>query len=313
MNENRLAANRMNALKSTGPQSPQGKTRSSRNSLKHGLLAQAPILSGVESRKAWERHRYGVFKSIAPVGYVEEFLTNRLALISWRQCRVVRYEAEVASAAIAMTGPDMESRSELGSGKPSDPAEARARADRASAVVRLLSQLSSMADEEKLDTQVAVASLWALWRELPNNFDRISIPGVPDDNTEFDAFDSWTAGLLRNGLEAYAAAARIVPQALLKKCVLSVWKSREDAEAEERNLVERGQHWRLLLERENRSRMLLEPDVLDKVSRYDTSLERSFFRTLHEIQRLQASRCGAIVAPSAAIDVDLTVHSESAS
>jgi len=167
-----------------------------------------------------------------------------------------------------------------------------------------------MADEEKLDTQVAVASLWALWRELPNNFDEVSIPGIPDNDAEFNAFDNWTAGLLRTGLEAYAAAARIVPQALLKKCVLSVWKSREDAEAEERNLVERGQHWKLLLERENRRRMLLEPSVLDKVSRYESSLERSFFRTLHEIQRLQASRCGAIVPPPAAMDVDLTVHSE---
>lgn len=143
--------------------------------------------------------------------------------------------------------------------------------------------------------------------------DNIFIPGVPDDDAEFNAFDQWTAGLLRKGVEVYAASARMTPEVLLNKCILSISKNREDAEEEERDLVAREQRWKLLLERENRCRKLLEPDVLDKVGRYDSHLERSFFRILHEIQRLQASRRGAVVAPPAAIDVDLTVHPEGSS
>jgi len=38
-NRQRLA-NRQNSQQSTGPQSPGGKARSSRNALKHGLLAK---------------------------------------------------------------------------------------------------------------------------------------------------------------------------------------------------------------------------------------------------------------------------------
>ena len=108
MTENQLAANRRNALKSTGPKSKGGKSRSSRNSLKHGALTAAPILPGVESIEAWEEHRDGVLKSLAPLGYLENLLAVRLAVASWRLWRVVRYEAEVAAAAVAMAETDLE-------------------------------------------------------------------------------------------------------------------------------------------------------------------------------------------------------------
>src|SRR6185295_10000903 len=39
-----LSANRRNAKHSTGPRTPQGKTKSSQNSLKHGLCSQSPTL-----------------------------------------------------------------------------------------------------------------------------------------------------------------------------------------------------------------------------------------------------------------------------
>jgi hypothetical protein len=278
MTEKKLAANRMNALKSTGPKSPIGKGVSSRNSVKHGLLAEAPILSGLESRKAWERHRNGVLESMAPVGYLEELLTIRLAVVSWKMWRVSRFETEVAGAAVATAEIDLVGRAEDGLGKPPDPTDARAKANIASMIVEILENLATMIDGEKLDKHLAAATLWAFWRELPGNFEGgISIPGIPDEDTEFNAFDGWTAGLLRKAAEVYAAAARMTPDALLNKCILSISKNREDAEEKERDLVARGQRWKLLLERENRSRKLLEPDVLDKVSRYDSHLERSFF------------------------------------
>lgn len=310
MNQNRLDANRKNALKSTGPKTPNGKATSSRNALKHGVLTATPILVGLESRKAWERHRDGVLKSISPVGYIEELLTNRIAVISWKLWRVDRYEAEVAAAAVAAAELDLEDRAEPGCGKPPDPAKARARAAEAYLVGETLETLPNLTDGDRLDTQAAVATLWALLRETPDNVLDIPIPGIPDDDAEFNAFDHWTAGLLRKGAEVYAAAARITTEALLNKCILSAVKKYHDARQEECELVERGRRWELLLEREIRRRMLLEPNVLATVARYESNLERSFFRTLHEIQILQASRSGAVVPPPAAMDVDLTVRAE---
>jgi hypothetical protein len=308
MTSKRLIANRKNALKSTGPKTKSGKAASSRNAVKHGVLAATPVLPGIENREDWEKHRDGLLESLAPVGYLEEMLTIRLAVLAWRLSRVVRYEAEVSTAALARAESDLEARHERGSGKPSDPAKARKEARRAALVMETLGALRKSSDKKGLDRESAVTILWALYSELPKNVEEVPVPGIPDDPAEFDAFDHWTFGLLRKAFELHAGAAGMTFDALLKKCILSALEQRDRAKNDEVYLVHQGERWKLLLERESRSRMLLEPEVLDKVARYESNLERAFFRTLHEIQRLQASRSGAVVPPPATVDVDLTVN-----
>ena len=46
-------------------------------------------------------------------------------------------------------------------------------------------------------------------------------------------------------------------------------------------------------------------DILGKLSRYEVAIERSLYRALHELQRLQAARQGRAVAPPAVVDVEL--------
>jgi hypothetical protein len=48
-------------------------------------------------------------------------------------------------------------------------------------------------------------------------------------------------------------------------------------------------------------------DLLTKLSRYETTLERTLYRALHELQRLQAARAGQAVPPPVALDADVTV------
>jgi hypothetical protein len=50
MANDRHAANRKNALKSTGPKTPVGKAVASRNAVNHGIFTAVPILAGIESR-----------------------------------------------------------------------------------------------------------------------------------------------------------------------------------------------------------------------------------------------------------------------
>jgi hypothetical protein len=64
------------------------------------------------------------------------------------------------------------------------------------------------------------------------------------------------------------------------------------------------------LDRKRREVLLLPGETLEKVSRYETALERSLFRTLHELERLRAMRAGGPLLPPAAVDVDVAVHEE---
>ena len=47
-------------------------------------------------------------------------------------------------------------------------------------------------------------------------------------------------------------------------------------------------------------------DALSRLSRYETSMERSLYKTLHELQRLQAVRHGKEVAMPLAVDIDVS-------
>jgi hypothetical protein len=51
-------------------------------------------------------------------------------------------------------------------------------------------------------------------------------------------------------------------------------------------------------------------NALSKLSRYETSLERSMYRALHELQRLQAARQGHAVSAPGVVDVDVSTAAE---
>lgn len=52
-----------------------------------------------------------------------------------------------------------------------------------------------------------------------------------------------------------------------------------------------------------------EADAFSKLSRYETTIERTLYRALHELERLQAVRKGVRVPPPTAVDVDVVVAS----
>jgi hypothetical protein len=89
--ERQRAANRANALHSTGPKTPDGKAAVRFNAIQHGLLARDVVLPE-EDADAFEDFRNQVRASLSPVGPIEEFLVDRVVNAMWRLQRVARAE-----------------------------------------------------------------------------------------------------------------------------------------------------------------------------------------------------------------------------
>jgi hypothetical protein len=89
--ERQKAANRANALHSTGPRTSEGKAALRFNAFRHGLLAQDAVLPG-EDVDAFEDLWNRVRSEFSPVGPIEESLVDRLVSDMWRLQRLVRAE-----------------------------------------------------------------------------------------------------------------------------------------------------------------------------------------------------------------------------
>ena len=98
--EKQIQANRLNALKSTGPKSPAGKARSALNAVKHGLLTRDVLMPG-EKAKEPMAFRQEMMVELAPQGELEEFLADRVVESAWRLRRAGRMERQVVQGKLS--------------------------------------------------------------------------------------------------------------------------------------------------------------------------------------------------------------------
>ena len=91
--DKQIAASRANGAKSRGPLSPEGKTRSARNSLKHGLLARIVVLPD-ESSSRFENFVALLNEALHPETAMDHLLIGKMAAAHWRQIRIWNRERE---------------------------------------------------------------------------------------------------------------------------------------------------------------------------------------------------------------------------
>jgi hypothetical protein len=87
-------ANRQNALKSTGPKTPEGKAGVRYNAQKHGLLAKE-ILLPEENEEALRELDERLRAELRPEGEMEDLLVEQIVATQWRLRRLRRVETGV--------------------------------------------------------------------------------------------------------------------------------------------------------------------------------------------------------------------------
>jgi len=95
--EAQIIANRLNAQKSTGPSTHEGKAAASQNSVKHGLFARQTVISS-ENQAEFDLYRDRIISELAPDSPMESMLAERIVILSWRLKRVGRIQNQTIDA-----------------------------------------------------------------------------------------------------------------------------------------------------------------------------------------------------------------------
>jgi hypothetical protein len=91
---NQIRANRSNAKKSTGPNTPEGKDKVRFNSLVHGLRAESAVIPG-EDQDKFDQHLAQLSAAWMPQDIMEKSLVEQIAVTQWKLARIDRSEARM--------------------------------------------------------------------------------------------------------------------------------------------------------------------------------------------------------------------------
>jgi len=310
----KVEANRKNALSSTGPKTAEGKAMSRMNATKHGLVSRLEVLPYLEKQKDWQVHLELVLADLNPIGHLESVLAERLALLLWRLGRVARYEREVTAICLETVIENLEETEPLTSlhyPSPMDQGEdslanAEAKFHDAKADLEIVAHLSELSGTKPVESKLAASLInWVAEEvgvKIYGDGADVEFPDYPDGVALEEV--NWTADHLRRCLSVICKHAgedlnKVMAAAFEKHC------NRLSLAEKELGTV------RVRVNRIMRKRILPEGHELDKVTRYESHLERSLFRVLHELQRLQANRIGQPTPPPAVLDVDVSLSGDS--
>lgn len=85
-------ANRINAKKSTGPKSEEGKAVVSQNAVKHGLFSKHVVIEN-ESIEEFNVFKEKLLGDLKPDNSLEELFTEKIIIQAWRLRRAIQIES----------------------------------------------------------------------------------------------------------------------------------------------------------------------------------------------------------------------------
>jgi hypothetical protein len=139
-------------------------------------------------------------------------LAERVALLSWRLHRVIRYETEAIALFQERVEDDLARERRFESG-PDHPEAVRGNAKSAREEYRLFKRFAKMEDEKALSSFGADLVIWAAMEcagkvaegevDPEELLESVTVSGLPDSDS-WEGYEGWTAGLVRAVIEKVA-------------------------------------------------------------------------------------------------------------
>jgi hypothetical protein len=268
----KVAANRQNAQKSTGPKTTKGKVYSGRNAIKHGLFTRQLIDFANHGEDSQEYElRGGLRAQYQPIGTAEELEVERLALCWWRLKRAWRYENAVNCVALqASAGRELATQREL--------YKQQDKKDQS-----IILQLKTAADEIEEKGEIS--------REMKDRIFAID-PGIEsmwesrESEPEEKVADPTTSKMWQDLSSEERSSIRAVSTVYLRI-----------------DFIEQVARLRSSADRENAiAKHVIPKDYeLNRLLRYETAIERQLGRTVDRLERLQRRRQGEMIPPPVSV------------
>lgn len=299
-------SNRRNALLSTGPKTNEGKQITKWNALKHGILSREAVITagdGRESQLEFDEMLAGLVDNFRPVGAVEEMLVDKIAVSYWRLRRAVRCEVGEIRKQTDLFHTEREAEATR---VPEPP---------------LIPELPGPAYEQLVQSPAGIEHLLRILAELRRD---VRKHGEFSESASKKMLEAFAGDQIAVDLAYYSAfiPERGREEALedwdvdgepptpeeCRKAILRIisWQTKQL----KRRLPEVRARDRLRAE-SHLARLSLPPDhVSERIRRYETAIERSLYRAIHELQRLQSARIGHNVPDPFVLHVDTASDSE---
>ena len=272
----KVQANRMNALKSTGPKTSKGKRYSRRNALKDGLFAMTVFMwddSRMEGQQQYQELLDRLVENYQPVGAAEDLEVERIAVCWWR----LRCAWGSENTEISLAHANVEVRAQEASRRNSLLSKDRARLALLRSAEMEIEDTDKISDQLKEKMFKADAEFRALWELLEK----------PAKELHGDTL-ARQAGLPLSAGEGLAQADSDSSKNLLITTIfLAICALEHKAEL----FVQSGSKVAYDGVAVPRS------EALDRVLRADAAAERNLNRAIDRLERLQCRRQGEAVPP----------------
>ena len=275
VSQRKLNANRQNAKKSTGPRTSRGKAYSRKNAIKHGLFTGIDsdfALLG-EFREEYDQLLNDLHKQFDPIGRAEELEVERIRGCWWKFQRVWRYENSENHRSVFREVGELEQLEK----------SCRKREEEVEAIVLGLQKMI----DELLDAA-----------EVPPDLkDRFFVLTLKNEQG-WKLFEEIAEGILKKTDSDPVVTACLSTPECRRSLAISTLRVARAAYEEERRSTPLKMKFTLS------PHIIPNGDALDKILRYDTTIDRSLDRALNRLERLQRRRKGEPVLPP--VNVQLT-------
>lgn len=302
----KVEANKLNAQSSTGPKTEAGKAVVKLNALKHGLLSKEIVIKEGDGKEN-EGEYNGLIESLVdqcvPVGAMEEMLVERIAACYWRLRRAARFEVGVLREELDRAISDYKP---LITWKDNE--------------VDLFAQYESLVEDEKqvirgnkhciklLKDGLAIdreyeesmgIGMWLYYHTL------ISLKYVTetwtDPDLDAERFDEQEMTLQE--MRDFLLKKGWNDDTLRKNFIEQDLDGMKDCEKRIEDLKRLKCNAKLEASRLIQTKSLPDAFTMDRILRYETAIERQFYRALNQLERLQRQRAGDAVPPPISVEI----------